>query len=52
MASLAACNMLWYLQLCAAHRVEATAYEDANSLCFIARSVNFPVHHVPGIVIG
>jgi len=25
-------------------------HADANSMCFIARSVNFPVHHVPEIL--
>ena len=26
-------------------------HEDANAMCFIARSVNFPVHHKPEIVV-
>ncbi|GAA2105009.1 OsmC family protein [Microlunatus panaciterrae] len=28
------------------------AHERANELCFIARSVNFPVHHDPVILVG
>jgi organic hydroperoxide reductase OsmC/OhrA len=32
---------------------EATRlHEKANAMCFIARSVNFPVHHLPIIETG
>ncbi len=93
-AALSACHMLWYLHLCAVHKVAVTAYRDvadgvmranpdgsaefakvtlrpqvtiaadscaetamrlherANAMCFIARSVNFPVEHVPEIAKG
>jgi organic hydroperoxide reductase OsmC/OhrA len=27
-------------------------HHDANTMCFIARSVNFPVHHKPEAVVG
>ena len=27
-------------------------HKDANTMCFIARSVNFPVHHEPKIKVG
>ncbi len=30
----------------------ASLHEDAGKLCFIARSVNFPVRHEPVIVNG
>lgn len=26
-------------------------HKDANSMCFLARSVNFPVHHMPDITV-
>ena len=32
-------------------RAEAL-HDDAEKLCFIARSVNFPVHHQPVTVVG
>ena len=93
-AALSACHMLWYLHLCAAHKVVVMAYEDAaeglmrtypdgsgeftsvslkprvtispesdpeaaadlhekaHAMCFIARSVNFPVGHQAEIVRG
>jgi organic hydroperoxide reductase OsmC/OhrA len=37
-----------------ASMVEAArdAHAMANELCFIARSVNFPVHHEPEIVVA
>ena len=31
-------------------RLAARLHQDAGSLCYIARSVNFPVEHVPEIV--
>lgn len=90
-ASLSACHMLWYLHLCAKHKIRVWHYEDqaqgimeedkngsgyfkevilcpkvevytgddltlaeklheeANKMCFIANSVNFPVKHKPSI---
>lgn len=27
-----------------------TLHHDANHMCFVARSINFPVHHLPEIV--
>ena len=90
-AALSACHMLWYLHLCAVHKIAVIAYRDtaegvmranpdgsgefkkvtlrprvtiagescaetamslhqrANAMCFIARSVNFPVEHRPDI---
>jgi organic hydroperoxide reductase OsmC/OhrA len=27
-------------------------HEQAHALCFIARSVNFPVHHEPTVIVG
>lgn len=58
LASLSQCHMLWYLGLAAAAKVVVLEYHDrpsgtmaehlharAHATCFIARSVNFPVHH-------
>ena len=93
--SIAACHMLWYLHLCAVHKVVVRAYTDAaegemtetedgggghftsvtlhptvvvteadmveraealhaeaNRMCFIARSVNFPIHHAATVRVG
>ena len=36
--SLAQCHLLWYLQV---------LHDAPNNMCFIARSVNFPVRHRP-----
>ena len=89
LASLSSCHMLWYLHLCAVHKIVVTEYSDAatatmeadksgsgkftevtlhpkvrvlkaamiepanelhhqaNKMCFIANSCNFPVHHQP-----
>jgi organic hydroperoxide reductase OsmC/OhrA len=30
----------------------ARLHHEANQVCFIARSVNFPVHHEPETVVG
>ncbi|MBC8122188.1 MAG: OsmC family protein [Gemmatimonadaceae bacterium] len=91
-ASLSACHMLWYLNLCANARIAVTSYVDhaegymveevdggghfrkvvlrprvkvtadsdparalelhheAHAMCFIARSVNFPVANEPTVV--
>jgi len=88
LASLSSCHMLWYLHLCADHKINVVEYRDnargtmietnqgghftevllqpvvtildesqlaqayalhqeANRLCFIANSCNFPVRHAP-----
>ena len=91
LASLSACHQLWYLHLCAVHKVTVVGYRDratgemaehadgsgefvrvvlrpdvtiapgsdaeaaqrlhheAGQLCFIARSMNFPVEHEPSV---
>jgi organic hydroperoxide reductase OsmC/OhrA len=50
--------MLWFLNLCAANGIVVISYtddaqgtmaEEAHRLCFIARSVNFPVSCEPVI---
>ncbi len=46
--SLAQCHLLWYLDLAARNGIVAQRLHDAvDELCFIARSVNFPVRHQP-----
>src|SRR6478752_3650261 len=54
LAALSQCHMLSFLHVAVKHGVVVTAYEDraeANKVCFIARSVNFPVLHEPTDVV-
>jgi organic hydroperoxide reductase OsmC/OhrA len=55
--SLAQCHMLWYLDLAARHGIVVTGlaqrlHDAVDELCFIARSVNFPVRHQPSTVVA
>lgn len=58
--ALSGCHMLTYLAECARAGIHVLSYEDAvaelhqraHQLCFLARSMNFPVRHNPEVTVA